>query len=378
MSSLGKDEIADLRIKLQAIIFSIEDGIVMVDFEGEILVMNDRARKMLCIQKGYPYDKKFLDYLQDADVRVQFKTLLDHPDKVRREEIIVPGEPRSATYRATKNVVTTARGEEIGRVLALHDITMEKEIERLKDDFVHSITHDLKGPLTSVQGFLGLFLEGELGPVTAEQSRSLNIMVHSTGKLLRMINNILDMAKLDAGRMLIQKTEWNVLQTIDELFMGYGEIAKHHKIRLFKTVQFTEPGGRTYKVDEAAHSDHPVTVLADGSLLERVITNLFDNAMKFTPANGQIEILVESLPDRVQVSVKDSGRGIPAEALGKIFQKFQQAPGTKGGTGLGLTIAKHIVEEHGGQIGVESEKGKGSNFHFWIPKISTGKEAVRA
>ncbi len=376
--TITQEEIADLKTKMQAIIFSIEDGIIMTDFEGTILVINARARQLLGIQKGYPYDKKFLDYLENESVRIKIQSFLSAPDSVRNLELTVSPEGQLTILNVTRNLVTTASGERLGQVVALHDITLEKELENMKDDFLHSITHDLKSPLTSVQGFLNLFIEGELGAVTQDQIRYLKIMIHSSGKLLRMINNILDMAKLDAGHMSISKVEWNVLSSVDEILQNFQEIARHHKIQVFKSIVVYKSDGRSFPVQDETHLDHSITLSADVELLERVLTNLVDNAMKFTPTAGQIEILIEDYPDKVQISVKDNGRGIPEDALAKIFHKFQQAPGTKGGTGLGLTIAKHIVEEHGGQIGVKSEKGKGSTFHFWIPKSEIEKEAARA
>ncbi len=376
--AISPQEIADLKTKLQAIIFSIEDGIVMTDFDGQILVINSRARHMLGIKKGYPFDKKFLDYIEDPAVRDQIRSFSIAPDGAPAIELNVSPDGTPIILKVTKNPVTTAQGERLGQVIALHDITLERELENLKDDFLHSITHDLKSPLTAVQGFLGLFLEGALGAVTADQQKYLKIMLHSSGKQLRMINNILDMAKLDAGRLAISKTDWNVVESVDEILQNFQEIARHHKIRVFKTVKIHQADGRSYVADDAALAAQPIIASADTELLERVLTNLVDNAMKFSPMSGEIEILIEDFPGKISISVIDNGRGIPEDALKKLFHKFQQAPGTKGGTGLGLTIAKHIVEDHGGAIGADSEPGKGSNFHFWLPKQHQPKEAARA
>jgi two-component system phosphate regulon sensor histidine kinase PhoR len=121
-----------------------------------------------------------------------------------------------------------------------------------------------------------------------------------------------------------------------------------------------------------------ITVEVDGLLLERVIVNLVDNALKFTPVDGEIEIRLEDRADRIEVSVRDTGRGIPTDSIEKLFHKFSQVPGTKGGTGLGLTIVKYIVEAHGGKVGVSSQPGKGTTFRFWVPKKPVQPEAARA
>ncbi|MBI2119108.1 MAG: PAS domain-containing sensor histidine kinase [Elusimicrobia bacterium] len=351
------DEIAELKVKMQAIIFSIQDGVVMTDFEGHVLVLNDHAKKILNIEKNYPYEKKFIDYIENEWVKSQMEMLLKSQEAFKREELIIYSGAKESYYQITKNLVTTAQGVVLGQVVVLRDITPEKEFEKLKDDFVHSITHDLKSPITSIQGFIKLFLEDELGVLTQEQKRYLEIMAHSTNDLLKMINDILDMAKLEAGKMPIAKSHWDAVKAVSKLVENLQPVAQHCKVKLFLTL-VPSPGKKLEKL----------ALFVDGALIERAIQNLLDNALKFTPGGGEIEIKVEDFSEKAQISVRDTGRGIPEEALEKIFQKFHQGSGSKSGSGLGLTIAKHIIEAHSGQLTVNSQVSKGSLFQFSLLK----------
>ena len=379
MAQQRSSEIADLKTKLQAIIFSIEDGIIMTDFEDNILVINDSAKRMLQIEKSYPYNKKFLDYIENEKLKQKFSDLQKIKEESHSIEVSIPLVPMEESFlKINKSSVTTAQGHVLGRMFTLRNITLEKQLEKVKDDFVHSIAHDLKSPLTPVQGFIRLLYEEQFGPLTKEQKNCMEIILLSVNRLLRLISNILDMAKLDVKKTLVMnKSSWDAALTIHHTVELLQEMARHQEINLFLSVYTysgTERENRLlrFKSGESKTPPH-IKIFADGELLERVIYNLVDNALKFTSSQGQIEIKLEDFSDRIEISVIDNGRGIPEDALKKIFQKFQQVQGTRGGTGLGLTIAKHIVEAHGGQLQVTSQLKKGSTFHFWIPKIKENK-----
>ncbi len=368
---ISPDEVSLIKTRLQAILFSIEEGIVMLDFAGDIQIINDAAKTMLGIQKKFPYEQKFLDYVADAEIRGKLDFMLESPiENVIQELTLTKGE-KNICVRAAKSVVTTAKGETLGKVLVFRDVTREKELESLKEDFVHSITHDLKSPLTSIQGYLDLFMSDEIEPLSAEQKRHMEIMSHSTRKLLKLVSNILDMAKIEAGQLKIQRKPWDVVQGVYQVLNALHAVSWLIKINMTAAVSFTKDGIKTTMqiYPSVPGQTLPEMILsADGSLLDRAISNLVDNAIKHTPQGGTIEVHVEDEPDKVRVSVCDNGGGIPEEALEKIFQKFQQLSGTKGGTGLGLTFTRETVERHGGRISVTSQLKKGANFTFWIPK----------
>ena len=329
---ISLSEISEIKTRLQAILFSMEEGIVMTDFTGNISIINDSAKKFLGITKKFPYERKFLEYIQDAGVRAKLHALLESPLENLTEEIVVPNGEKEKCLRVTKNGVTTAKAEVLGRVLVLRDVSHERELEKLKEDFVHSITHDLKSPLASIQGYLELFLSGEIEPLSPMQKKHMEIMSHSTGKLLKLVHNILDMAKIEAGHLNLQKGPWDAVHSVHQILYSLQSVSWLLRLNLKGTVRYQKNGAQAEAQIFPLLDSEPlpeIVLLGDANLLERAISNLVDNAIKHTPQNGFIEILLVDEPGRVTLSVKDTGEGIPASALEKIFQKFQQLSGTK-------------------------------------------------
>jgi len=341
--------------KTEAIIFSIEDGIVMTDYNGKIQLMNHHAKQIFNIDPsndilGEPLWK----YLPSAEVKTAMVKVLTHPDDKTSIEIKVSQDKKDNFYKvSSENVRTPTRKESLGIVTVMHDVTLEKQIDSMKEEFLHSITHDLRNPLTAIRGFIRLFQSGQTGKMNEIQTKMLDTMDKASLRLLTMVNDILDLARLDADRMKLNLDTCdinNTAQRVLELFMPQ---AKTNNIHL--SLEFS--------------GDPLDPIIVDPSLLERVFTNLIGNASKFTPDDGAITIKINNKPDVIQCSVKDTGEGIPTKYLDKVFDKFKQVEGQfKGGAGLGLTICKKIIEAHGGKIWVESALGKGSEFIFTIPK----------
>ena len=375
--AISPNEISDLKTRMQAILFSIQDGIVMTDFEDNVFMLNDAAKKMLGIEKRFPYDRKFLDYVADSDLRGRLAGLYESNEENPAIEYRIPREGGDLHLQITKNLVTTASGEILGRVIALRDASLEKNLEMMKDEFVHSITHDLKSPLTSIQGYIDIFLAGDAGEISDEQRHHFRIMNLSTKKLIKLINNILDMAKLEAGKLKVSKKPFDLSALVYRVLESLQGIAIPNEVRLSEKVFVPAASGVAETAVAPAEPGAPrpeipeIRVTGDSELLERAIGNLVDNALKFTPPGGEVEVSVRDAGSRAEVAVKDTGEGIAPDALKFIFQKFKQAATDRGGTGLGLTIAKYIVDSHGGAISVESRPGRETTFRFWIPKGAT-------
>jgi PAS domain S-box-containing protein len=343
------------KTKTEAIVYSINDGLVMMDHQGLIEFINTRAREILNISADAAslMHKPLWDFIPHTEALEVLRELFRRPEVKEFREIGFSAGGQARVFEVSTEPVRTPAKEDIGIVMIFHDITLEKELDQMKENFLHSITHDLRNPLASVRGFLKLLLTGFAGPVNDHQKKMLTTIDRASNRLMGMVNDILDLAKLEAGKMELNLSPTDlaaVAQNVVDLLRSQTDV---------KNVQL---------VTDISPLPFP-WVLADAQLVERLLINLAGNAVKFTPESGKITIELRENADRISGAVADTGEGIPRDYLDKIFNKFQQVAGQrKGGTGLGLTICKYIVEGHGGEIGVESEPGHGSRFHFWIPK----------
>ncbi len=248
------------------------------------------------------------------------------------------------------------RGKPFQYVAIRTDITERKEIDRMKSEFVSTVSHELRTPLTSIKGSLGLIRSGVIGELPGKLGSMIDIAYNNSDRLIRLINDILDIEKIEAGKMDFQMSSLNFGQLLEqavEANKGYGE---EHGVSFVLSSNLPE-----------------AMVEGNHDRLMQVLSNLMSNAAKFSHEGGDIEISISQRESCFRVSVADHGTGIPEEFRNKIFGKFSQADSSdtrkKGGTGLGLNITKVIVEQHGGSIGFETETGKGTTFFFDIPKL---------
>jgi signal transduction histidine kinase len=243
----------------------------------------------------------------------------------------------------------------LGAVVTFQDVTERRAIEQMKNEFISIVSHELRTPLTSIRGSLGLLASGLLKKFPDKADKMLKIAVENTDRLVRLINDILDIERLESGKVTVEQLECDLAG----LMMGASEtmqaMANDNGVKLV-----VEP--------------YQTKVWADSDRCLQVLTNLLSNAIKFSNRDGEVRLFAEHTGDDgkwVKISVKDNGRGIPPDSVGKIFERFGQVDASdsreKGGTGLGLPICKTIVEQHGGMLWVESEVGKGSTFLFTLP-----------
>jgi signal transduction histidine kinase len=230
----------------------------------------------------------------------------------------------------------------------------EKEVSKLKDEFVSTVSHELKTPLTSMKLYVGLLRDGKLGKVDNKQKEALKIVSDEADRLNGLITDILDLSRLESNKAKLNLSEFDLHEIVSSKM--YMDLAKRQGI----SADVEVPRG--------------FSVTADKDKIKQVFINLFNNAVKFTPRGGKITVSAEKLDTEWQLSVADTGRGIDKEKMTRLFEKFYQAEDymtrTKGGFGLGLAIVKGIVELHKGTIDVESEVGKGTKFTVTIPNLS--------
>ena len=230
-----------------------------------------------------------------------------------------------------------------------------KEANRVKSEFLATMSHELRTPLTAIIGFSELLLEGVMGKITEEQSDSLREVLNNGATLLDMINNLLDMAKVEAGKMSLEKQDFDLKELLQRTKHTIASLVKKKKQNL-----------------KLALPLKACVIHADERRIQQVFLNLLSNAIKFTPEGGDITVsLHENGEGKQIVEVADTGIGMRPEDLKRVFEMFQQADSSvtrrHGGTGLGLALAKQFVELHGGDIWAESELGKGSKFTVVLP-----------
>lgn len=252
----------------------------------------------------------------------------------------------SWAYTPLSNGTTIAFGQ---------DITQRKQVDRLKNEFISTVSHELRTPLTSIRGSLGLIAGGVAGEIPRQAKNMIEIAHKNSERLVRLINDILDIEKIESGKMVFQYKPVELLPLLEqsvEANRGYGE---QYEV--------------SFVITEAP-SD--LKINADADSITQVLTNLLSNAAKFSPPGSQVEISAKRVGTQVRVAVRDHGNGIPDGFQDRIFQKFAQADSSdsrqKGGTGLGLSIVKAIVEKHGGATGFESITGQGATFYFQLPE----------
>jgi PAS domain S-box-containing protein len=238
-------------------------------------------------------------------------------------------------------------------IVLLEDITARHESERLKDEFVSAVSHELRTPLTSIRGSLGLLTGGMMGALPPDAASLLGVAAENAERLVRLVNDILDIERLGSGRMALE------IETISgaRLLEDAGDVVRATADEAGVTLELAEDDG--------------VVVHADPDRVVQTLANLLSNAIKFSPRGSRVHAEVRRDAGLALFTVRDEGRGIPADQFEVVFERFRQLDGSdsreKGGTGLGLAIARTIVEQHGGRIWVESTEGEGATFHFTLP-----------
>lgn len=332
------------RQQLAAILASTPDPVLVTDLENRLILANPAARRALGMPstaEGQPTER----VIGQAELRALLQEL-EGGQKSAEAQM-----PDGRVYFATASAVI-AEGEPVGRVCVMRDITHFKELDALKSDFVSTVSHDLRSPLTLMRGYATM-LE-MVGKLNEQQHSYVSKIIIGVESMSRMVNNLLDLSRIDAG-VGLQVDRVQVMDVVEGVMAGLQLQAGQKDIRL---------GVET-------EGDLPAAIEADRALLQQAVYNLVENAIKYTPEGGRVEIRLRARPEGLIYEVRDNGIGIAPEDQPRIFEKFfrgsQREARLQRGSGLGLAMVRSIAEQHGGRVWLESQPGEGSTFYLLIP-----------
>ncbi len=343
-------EIGTKNQHLDAIFNSMVEGVIVTDNSSRIISINHAIEELFHIKKIDAQDKFFLEGIHNSDISEVINGAIKSTKFISKEIALLM--PMQKVIQVNVSPIFE-KDKVTGSVVVVHDITEIRRLETMRRDFVANVSHELKTPLTSIKGFVETLLDGAMDDKKNSQNFLKIIQEHSE-RLNNLVNDLLDLSYIESKEAALELSRLDLNQLAKEVLLAFNSRLNKHKIE--------------------AENNIPVGTFinADRNKLEQVLANLVDNAIKFNKEEGSICILSEDLGKDIRVVVEDSGSGIPAKDIPRIFERFYRVDKARsrqlGGTGLGLSIVKHIVELHSGSIGVESTEGLGSKFWFILPK----------
>ena len=352
-------DIATEKSKIKTIINCMGDGVLVCDRDGCLVLTNPAASRMLKTHEAVLLGNFLYQCNLPAELSKTIQESLEAKDtsysSVSQE--LGFGEAEEIFLRAHTAPVRNDVGETIGSVTVLQDISHLKELDKMKSEFVAMVTHELRAPIAAVEQQLTVILNGMAGEVTEKQEQLLSRAKERTRGLLDLIKDLLDLSKIEAGKMIQYKEPLSLQEVIQRVVDLMRAEAENKKIDL----QFSTPSKISF-------------ILADRNSMEGIFTNLISNAIKYTPEGRKVWVTLGEDGEFVKATVSDTGIGIKKTDLPRIFDKFYRVKTTETrqivGTGLGLSIVKSIVDAHLGSISVESEEGGGTTFTVSFPKES--------
>lgn len=345
---------------------SLTTGLILVSPSGRLSQANATARTMFRMGMDV-IGKEYKEAVQNEELVKFFDEGLTGTEPSSIEiTLTFPGTER--IYQVNGAVVKNEEMRMLGFVVILNDVTDAKNIDKMKNSFVAMASHELRTPLTAIKGFSQTLLEGVEDDIYSkdDQKEFLDIVVNECDRLRRLIDDLLNTARIEAGESLKPDyTEFDLIPVADRAVKVQQQASVKHDVSL-----------------EIHSNDLPARITGDQDKLDQILTNLLNNAIKYSPEGGNVKVHLWRDGDMVKFGVQDQGIGIPADQLGRVFDKFHRVNNEDNrkiyGTGLGLYLVRHLVEKvHLGRIWVESELGKGSTFFFEVPVKLNLDEAHR-
>ena len=365
--------------KLNSMVSSMADGVLMVDPANRVMVVNPQTRKLLGIKTETPTIFEILDKLSDhMDLRTKIEESLRRDQVIVEDEVAIEGRFVQILISPVKD----NKHEPIGSVVLFHDVTHEKELEKMREDFTSMMVHELRSPLTGIRSIADLLKGDKIKNEQKKYQEFVNLISVNSSSMLDLVNDLLDVDKIEAGKFQVFKKPGDIKKIIKQRAESFSSLAAESRLEIVENIT----------------ADVPDQMPLDDMKITQVFNNIISNAIKFTPPGGKITLsafvckrdddvgaLAENLKlpwpifnkgnvcaaDELVISISDTGMGIPEAEISKLFNKFQQlstaSKSEKKGSGLGLVIVKGIVEAHGGRVDVVSGEGKGTTFYFTLP-----------
>lgn len=351
-------ELAIERVRLQTLIEKLPDALIITNLRGDVTFFNAAAMPLIGVgpQDVHPGGRALFSPIDPERWRMEVQSLLRRHSAGKAVEIPLP-DGSVAIYSTTVAMFRDASSGDFGVLLMLRNVTAERRLEALKEEFFQSAAHDLRAPLFAIQGYLRLLRKSLV--LDEKQASWFDAVERSGEKLTLLVKDALDEARIENGHLKIAPTPVDT------------------RALLRRTVQLFAPlaDERGVALEGAPEASAPASFLADERLIERLLHNLVSNALKFTPPGGHVLVAASGGPDCVELKVSDTGPGIPENLRSAIFEKFRQLEASpRSGFGLGLSICARIVKLHGGLIWVEPGAGCGSRFIARLPLSQSRKE----
>ncbi len=340
-------EISNEKNKLEAILLHLSDGVLAFNTSGELIHANRAAKKLLHIED----EVLFEDIFKKIQIDINMEKIMYLDDWTTTEQMVKLDDMYVNIFFATFRNEQDNLG---GLVAVVHDTTKQVKLEEMRKEFVSNVSHELKTPLTSIKTYTETILDDDMSIDDEETKKFLNVILTESNRMSRLVSDLLQLSRFD-----YKKTSWNkIFFDITELTK---QICEKHRIQ-------AETKNQT--LDCYVTSNVPM-VFADRDGIEQVITNILTNAIKYTPEEGSIKVYMGCVHDDAYIKIIDNGIGIPEKDLPRVFERFYRVDKARsremGGTGLGLPIAKEVIEANGGSVDMKSEVGKGTEVVIKVP-----------
>jgi len=350
----AQDTMEAERNRLDSVLTHMTDGVIATDRRGKVITINEMALSLLNTTSEQAIGQSILTLL-DLEEEYTLRKLLETPEEILIDRSKSDSEEDRMTLRSDFAMIRRESGFISGLVVVIHDVTEQEKTAEERRQFVSNVSHELRTPLTSVRSYLEALEEGAWEDKTVAPE-FIHVTLGETDRMIRMINDLLNLSRMDSGAQQMDLELVNFNELVDYILDRFDMMVNNQEKNYRIVREFTE---------------RDLWVEIDTDKIMQVIDNIMNNAIKYSPDGGKIEVHLMETHNNVVLSISDEGLGIPKKDLEKVFERFYRVDKARarqqGGTGLGLAISKEVMKAHQGQIWVESVEGKGSTFYISLP-----------